>query len=334
MIKTVAIKRKLEKVKSCVGLKSKPSFISISITHNCSLQCKICDIWKLPKDKQLTTSQIKQAVSDLHSWLGSFEMNIAGGEPLLHKGIFEIIKYARQKGILVNMTSNGIHITKSVANKLVESGLNAISISLDSTDHEIHDHIRNKEGLHKLTIKNVLYLNAIKKDLSVNIATVMMGFNAHTLLSLLDLVEANNLDGINFQPLINNFATEYEPGWHEQSAFWPNPEQLSQLYRVIDELIRKKHNGGKIHNTVQQLHLMKAYFNNPLEHAKLNCNVGQNNFAIDEYGNVLICFFFKKVGNITKTKPEKIWISANADRLRKQISNCKRNCDLLNCNYD
>nr|MCK4929795.1 hypothetical protein [Nanoarchaeota archaeon] len=56
--------------------------------------------------------------------------------------------------------------------------------------------------------------------------------------------------------------------------------------------------------------------------------------AFDPYGNMLLCFNKAPVGNALKKNPKKIWKNRLADTRRNEISLCKRNCNLLNCNFE
>jgi len=333
-----ALRKRVNKYKTKVNILPKPVFISIAPSNRCNLTCKMCEIWKIKfRDKrpELTNKEMKKTILDLKKWLGTFDLNLAGGEPFMRPDMIDIMKYAAELGLNVYTTSNGVMFNKKKCDELVEAGVRGISISLDSLDPEIHNHIRNtKTGFNK-TMENIKYLNKIRDNkMDLNLATVFMGYNLESILPLVDFVEKNKLTGINFQPLIHNFGTEYTPQWFKKSEFWPKPEQLDRIDEVLDELIKRKKAGAPLHNPIKQFEVMKKYFRNPLAHAKKVCNVGTKNFAISEYGEVLICYFFKPIGNIKDTKPEVLWKSKAAQDMRKRIKVCKRNCDLLNCNFD
>ena len=69
-----------------------------------------------------------------------------GGEPMLRKDIFELVRYANELGYHVGMDSNGYLIDANAAKKkLAESGLESIAISIDAVG-EIHDELRGLKG--------------------------------------------------------------------------------------------------------------------------------------------------------------------------------------------
>ena len=65
---------------------------------------------------------------------------------LCQKDITDIIKFATQNNVLT-VVSNGTMITKELAEKIVESGLGYIHISVDGIKAETHDYIRGISGL-------------------------------------------------------------------------------------------------------------------------------------------------------------------------------------------
>ncbi|MFH1850041.1 MAG: radical SAM protein [archaeon] len=311
-------------------MQGKPSFVNISVTHRCCLKCRHCDIWKIDDGhEEMTSDEIKTAIRKLRRWLGPFTLNIAGGEPFLRDDMAGIISYASSHDVSVLTTSNGVLIDKKKAAGIVDSGITGISISLEGIKKETHEAIRGHS--YDAAVNSLRMLNGRRDGMSLSIATVLCSKNLDEAVQMVGWAEGLRLNGINFQPLTQNFGSAYDPNWHRQSEFWP--KDLSLVNRVIDQLIRLKRHGAPIHNTILQLELIKEYFRDP-ERTVYSCKVGNTNFSVNEYGDVLLCFFMKPVGSILTGDPRKIWSSALADKRRSQISSCKRNCGLLNCNFE
>jgi hypothetical protein len=280
----------------------------------------------------MSTDRIKKVISDLKDWLGPFTLNIAGGEPFTRKDIFEIINYSAKKGIEVSITTNGHLINKEIANKILESGLKNLNISLDGITSKTHDYIRNKKGCFRKVIKAVNYLNQPNRKMCLVIATVFMGYNLKEIIPLVNWVEKNNLNGIIFQPLYNNFGRNYDPYWYKQNEFWP--KDVNEVKKVLDRLIKRKNGKSKVINSIKQLKLLKEYFEDPNKYTTLDCAVGIKNYALNEKGEALLCFWLAPIGDALKQSPKKIWLSEEAKKRRNQIKNCKKNCKLLNCHFD
>jgi radical SAM protein with 4Fe4S-binding SPASM domain len=71
---------------------------------------------------------------------------VSGGEPLLREDVFEIIGYGAALGLRVCIATNGTLVTRSVCEKLKETDIKMVSLSLDGSTQEIHDNFRNQEG--------------------------------------------------------------------------------------------------------------------------------------------------------------------------------------------
>jgi len=310
----------------------KPTSIHLSITNKCSLKCKQCDIWKNQHNNEMSTDEIKQVISDLKRWLGSFTLNLAGGEPFTRRDIFDIIDYSTKNQVEVSITSNGYLINKNIAERILESGLKSLNISLDGINPKTHDYIRNKTGCFKRVMKSIGYLNQPDRKVCLVIATLLMGYNMEEIIPLVNWVESKNLNGIIFQPLYNNFGRKYDAYWYKENEFWPN--DTNKMNRVIDSLIERRKKKSKIINPVKQLVLLKEYFKDPNIDTSLKCSVGIKNYAINERGEALLCFWLTPIGNALKQKPQELWLSKESETRRQQIKSCKRNCKLLNCHFD
>jgi radical SAM protein with 4Fe4S-binding SPASM domain len=65
-----------------------------------------------------------------------FQMALGGGEPLLHPRIVDMIRLARQHGIVPNLTTNGNLLDDEMAAALKEAGLGQVQISLNGVTEE------------------------------------------------------------------------------------------------------------------------------------------------------------------------------------------------------
>ncbi|MCL2015124.1 MAG: radical SAM protein [Defluviitaleaceae bacterium] len=65
------------------------------------------------------------------------------GEPLMNPQIIDMIKYAKQKGILdVTMNTNAVLLTEEMSRRILETDLDGIFFSFDSPDKESYEKIR------------------------------------------------------------------------------------------------------------------------------------------------------------------------------------------------
>jgi radical SAM protein with 4Fe4S-binding SPASM domain len=121
------------------------SSILWNVTYQCDLKCWHCYIGD-PKNKkdELNTEQAKKLISTLG------DMNVpllfmTGGEPLLRKDIFDLIKLCKEYDITTVLSSNGLLITKEVARKLRRDNIHYIAVSVYGPP-SIHDKIVGLPG--------------------------------------------------------------------------------------------------------------------------------------------------------------------------------------------
>ncbi|MCF6365212.1 MAG: radical SAM protein [Bacteroidales bacterium] len=120
--------------------KRKINYLRVSVTDRCNLRCTYCmpaEGVKLMQHKDILrfheiVETIKYAVSS-----GVNKIRITGGEPLVKKGIIDLVKMiAEIDGIKdFGMTTNGILLDK-YAQDLADAGLHRVNISLDTLDSE------------------------------------------------------------------------------------------------------------------------------------------------------------------------------------------------------
>ena len=84
------------------------------------------------------------------------EIRFTGGEPLVHKRIYDFIALAHQLGLYTSIGTNGTLATKEVSEKLKVAGLDKAVVSIDGTERA-HDDIRSG-GNYKKTIERIKIL--------------------------------------------------------------------------------------------------------------------------------------------------------------------------------
>lgn len=118
----------------------KISYLRISVTDRCNLRCDYCmppeGVPPMSHDDILSFDEILEVVK-IGVQQGISKVRITGGEPLVRKGIVELVTMLAQvPGIRdLGMTSNAILLDR-FASALKVAGLHRVNISLDTTDPE------------------------------------------------------------------------------------------------------------------------------------------------------------------------------------------------------
>ncbi len=131
------------------GYGRKINYLRVSVTKRCNLNCTYCGAG-CEKEKELSKEEIVKLVSAF-AGLGITKVRLTGGEPLVRSDICEIAEgIAKIEGVKkLAVTTNGVLLSK-YAERLKAAGVNAVNISLDTTDKEQYREITGFDLLDKV----------------------------------------------------------------------------------------------------------------------------------------------------------------------------------------
>lgn len=130
------------------------NYLRISVTDRCNLRCTYCmpaeGIQLMPHDDILSFEEIAE-FTRLAVSKGITKVRLTGGEPLVRKGITELVSMlASIEGIEdLSMTTNGI-LLEQYADELKRAGLKRVNISMDTVDSNRYCEITRNGDLNKV----------------------------------------------------------------------------------------------------------------------------------------------------------------------------------------
>ncbi len=132
----------------------KPKWIAWEITQRCNLSCVHC---RSASDSDasrgiFTLERSKELIDEISRFCQPVVV-LTGGEPLMHKNVFEIAEYGTDRGFRMCLATNGVPVNDEICEKIKDSGIKIVSLSLDGSTAEIHDNFRNQEGAFEGTIQ-------------------------------------------------------------------------------------------------------------------------------------------------------------------------------------
>ena len=126
-----------------------PLHLDIGITNICNLECTFCartilvdeDKFREPAHMDF---ELYKKIIDEAAEIGTFSINLnLLNEPLINPELVKMIKYAKMKGIVdVHFHSHGGLLTEKKSLELIDSGLDKLLVSLDSTKKESYEKLR------------------------------------------------------------------------------------------------------------------------------------------------------------------------------------------------
>lgn len=291
-------------IKARLFKKKIPLSVILSVTKKCNQSCKYCNIWKTNKG-EMTTKQILKLIDELAE-LGTYRINLFGGEPLLREDIGVLIKHGKEKGIMMTMDTNGSLVPKKIEEI---RDLDSILISLDGLE-EIHDRQRGK-GAYKEAIKAIKTVRNLKLHLTT--LTVLTKYNLDQVDFILRQAERfgyfARFTHLMLMPETDSHIKELIPAKQDYQ-------------KAIQEIIEYKKKGRPIANTLQGLNYM---YNWPRNINRYKCWAGLLHLSIEPNGDVYPCMSLrqhKETLNCTAESLKDIMTKLNID---------KGSCDFCLC---
>jgi len=319
----------------------KPRFCCIAPTDSCMLRCKMCNKWDEPQpnpDELPSIDDWKKFITQFRDLVDEgFELDFGGGEALTMPGLLDMIAHAKKIGFRTTLASNGWLIDKEMAKRINDSGLAAVSLSLDSPDPELHDKMRGVEGVYQHVMSALENLSTYAPKTQKGLCCIIMNANLDKLVDMVKFADTNpHVNWLYFMSVVQpNYSGPLTGEWLEEYRYlWP--EDKEKVARVINQLIEIKKGGNtKISNRPEHLRAYRAYFEDPQKFVnKAQCIVGGRALSVNTYGFIQMCLFKDFIGNIRERDIRELWYSQDAEAMRKQIDNCTSNCHLLlNCCY-
>ncbi len=173
----------------------------LQIGFSCNARCKFCyyqDALRKGTVKDFSLKNIKKKLKEGKS-LGKYMVDISGGEPTIHKHIFEILKYAKSIGYTrICIITNGIRTgkNKEFCDKLIKAGMNEVLLSIHSPVKKHHDYLTNIPNSYDNIISTLKYLST-KKNFQIRINSTISKVNYKTLDKLFKLVKPYKPNAIN-----------------------------------------------------------------------------------------------------------------------------------------
>lgn len=144
-----------------------PIHLDIESTNACNLRCPFCattyNYWGDSSVGRMSVDLYKRIIDQgVEHGLCSIKLSLRG-EPLLHNQLPEMIAYAKKRGILdVYFNTNAMLLNDEVSRKLIDSGLDRISISFEGIEKEAYEKYR-PGAKYETVVENIEKLMDLKR---------------------------------------------------------------------------------------------------------------------------------------------------------------------------
>lgn len=159
---------KRTKLAAVLPLKT-PFVVQVFPIYGCNFKCSYCGIFRMPKEKRgfisgkvsMDFDLYKKCIDEMAEFPEKIKtLRFVGiGEPLLHKNITDMVKYAALKNIAntTEILTNGSLLTKKMSDALISAGLSRLVVSLQGTTKEKYKKISKADIDFEKFIANLKY---------------------------------------------------------------------------------------------------------------------------------------------------------------------------------
>ena len=150
-----------------------PLGVHLDLTWRCNERCVHC---YLDHDGagEMTFAEIDALLGELAD-AGVFFLTLSGGEPLVRKDLFDIVRRARELTFNIKLKTNAILIREREAGLIRELGIESVQVSIYSHRAAVHDAITKVRGSLARSLQAIRFM--VAQGLKVTIAHVMMRAN-------------------------------------------------------------------------------------------------------------------------------------------------------------
>ena len=289
---------------------------SLIITYRCNARCLMCHTWKYPG------KAADEFPPDLVNKIpgGLKFINITGGEPFIREDLDQIIQIAMGKADRLVISTNGyftgriVKLAKKYGNRI------GIRISIEGLSRT-NDTLRGIKGGFDQGLRTLLALRHMGiKDIGA--AITVSDKNARDMIHLYRLADAMDME----------FATAVTHNsyyFHKHDNRLEDPGMIAaEFEKIAVELLR----------THKPKNWFRAYFNMGLANkAKgrkrpLPCEAGSDFFFLDPHGNIMACNGSDApmiLGDLNEQSFSHLWNGATAAEIRKQVTQCPKQCWMI-----
>jgi radical SAM protein with 4Fe4S-binding SPASM domain len=178
---------------------------SLEITQRCNLKCAHCYNSLPLSDKEARKSELTYdehcRILDEISEAGCLWLLYTGGEIFARKDFLDIYTYAKQKGFIISLFTNGTLITPKVADYLVKWRPFGIEITLYGRTKETYERVTGIPGSYKRCMQGIKLL--MERDLPLKLKTMAITINKHEIWEMKRYAEEDLGLEFKFDAMIN-----------------------------------------------------------------------------------------------------------------------------------
>ncbi|MDB7984034.1 radical SAM protein [Faecalicoccus pleomorphus] len=287
---------------------------TVIVTYRCNARCSMCNRYKAPSKPEEEIS-----IETIRKLPRMYFTNITGGEPFIRTDLKDIVRELYKKSDRIVISTNGFFTDRIVdlCKEFPQIGIRISIEGLEQTNNEIRG-LQNGYQRGYQTLKTLRDMGM--KD--VGFGMTVQDKNAPDLVPLYKISDEMGMEFATASLHNSFYFVEAKNIIHDRPMVAKNFENL------VNELLRS--------NSPKKW--FRAYFNHGLinyiygQKRLLPCDMSFDTFFIDPYGDVMPCNGTKDkevMGNLNKQTWDELWNSPEAEKVRKKVRCCDRDCWMI-----
>ena len=335
-----------------------PKWLVLGVNNTCNLHCKMCDVGVNytqsnffenlmgSKPTHMPIDLFKKIADQAAVFYPNVKLGYAFTEPLIYTHLEESLHYAKGKGLVTTLTTNGLGLKKWAA-VLDKNNLYELNLSLDGPA-DLHNEIRGNEHSFAKAIEGVDALASLKSKIKINVFCVITEWNVGRLLEFLKAMSAYPFSKVGL--MHSNFTPQHIADHHNElfGNLYPatasnttetNLETINvnRLWNEIQEIKRHHWNFQvEFFPELSSIERLKQYYLLPETFIGKRCMDIFSNIMIKSNGDVIPAHgrcYNLKIGNLYEQSLKEIWNSTIINSFRKTVTDhggllpaCSRCC--------
>lgn len=295
----------------------------LMVTDKCNLKCRMCGACDYsPGDHGMIDIDQWKSVVDAAARLSTQVVSITGGEAMLRKDLFELIEYIRANRMTVHLNTNGLLLRDKNVAQLVATGVETVSISIESTDSKVHDAIRGK-GTLAHTIEGIRRLRRASPDVRIGLNTVLNRHNIDSMPGLVRFAQQEGLNQVKFAPIHTNLQHKDKP-LDDYADMVFSPEDADAVKDSVEAIRAELEHTSLESCSDSFFDGIPDLYREPA--SNFYCYAGYAVCVVNPQGEVSACFDKPACANVRDQPLDKIWRSPEFQRHRKLVRQCDKAC--------
>lgn len=265
-----------------------PGYLQFAITNVCNARCDFCgfavDRFD-PKQRRSVTLQEAKDVIDISVRNGIGYLLFVGGEPLVHRDLPQMVRYAAERGMHPMICTNGSLWTEENMRQLARNGLSSVIMSIDSEDVRKHEQNRGLPDVcRKIQQANATFAElGIQTTASVTASKLINDYD-----QLPDFLRSLGFQSCTFSYPLTTLGSSYL-SFSDSSLVSYKTGELIEVFDRIKKM--KRTSGFSVVNPSESLTEMQRHLRG--EREKFGCLGGHKYFYLDWRLNLYRCHYWE-----------------------------------------